>query len=175
MNNRLIAVALALSLAAPLAWAHGEEKHSPAQMQPGRDIAGVQQQIAPTAVDAVAAVERFSTALGQGDLDKAAAELDTNVLVLESGGVERNRAEYMGSHAKSDATFLKDARVTLKRRQAHASADMAWVGSESEIHAQKGAEMLMISSTETMVLRKTDGGWKITHIHWSSRRAGGSR
>ncbi|MEO6066152.1 MAG: nuclear transport factor 2 family protein [Lysobacterales bacterium] len=174
MNNRLIALALVLGVAAPLAWAHGKEKHLPAQTQPGRDISGVQQQIAPDMVDAVAAVERFSTALGRGELDKAALELDPNVLILESGGVERTRAEYMGGHAKADAAFLKDARVTVKQRQAHVSADMAWVGSESEIHAKQGAEMLMISSTETMVLRKTSAGWKITHIHWSSRRADGS-
>ena len=74
---------------------------------------------------------------------------------------------------KSDAAFLKGAHITLKRRTASASGDFAWVGSESEIHAMKGKEMLMIASTETMVLRKTDQGWKIAHIHWSSRRAGG--
>ena len=31
--------------------------------------------------------------------------------------------------------------------------------------------MMMIDSTETMVLRKAADGWKIVHIHWSSRRA----
>jgi hypothetical protein len=29
--------------------------------------------------------------------------------------------------------------------------------------------MLMISSTETAILRKTGAGWKIVHLHWSSR------
>jgi hypothetical protein len=29
--------------------------------------------------------------------------------------------------------------------------------------------MLMISSTETAILRKTVQGWKIVHLHWSSR------
>jgi len=26
--------------------------------------------------------------------------------------------------------------------------------------------------TETMLLARTTAGWKITHIHWSSRQAG---
>ncbi len=169
MKIRLIPAALALLLAAPIVYAHGEEKHEAAKMAAGRETAKAELTIAPAAVDAVAAVERFSVALGSDDLAKAGAELDPNVLILESGGVERSRDEYLGGHAKSDAAFLKDAHITLQRRTAQASGDMAWVGSESEIHAMKGDKMLMIASTETMVLRKTDQGWKIVHIHWSSR------
>lgn len=154
-------------------FAHGTEKHADATMTPGRDISAAQLAIDPAAGDAVAVVERFSSALTSGDLTAAAAELDPSVLVLESGGAEHSRDEYLAGHAKSDAAFLKAAHVTLKRRVAQANGDLAWVGSESEIHAMKGEEMLMIASTETMVLRKTDHGWKIAHIHWSSRRAGG--
>ena len=173
MKLRLIPLTLVLTLATPLAWSHGKEKHDTMQMTPGRDTASAVVSVAPAAAEAVATVERFSTALGAGDLTKAAVELDPAVLILESGGVERSRDEYLGGHAKHDAEFLKGAHITLKRRTAQTSGDLAWVGSESEMHAMKGEEMLMIASTETMVLRKTDQGWKIVHIHWSSRRAGG--
>ena len=91
------------------------------------------------------------------------------MLILESGGAERTRDEYLGGHAKHDAEFLKTAHITLQRRIAEASGDLVWVGSESEIHASRGDKMLMISSTETAVLRKTAQGWKIVHLHWSSR------
>jgi len=171
MNLRLISLALAMTFVAPLAWSHGDEEHEPATLSAGRDTADATVNIAPAAAEAVAAVERFAVALSSGDLTLVGAELDPGVLILESGGVERSRDEYLAGHAKSDAKFLKQARVTLMRRTAQSSGDLAWVGSESEIHAMKGEEMLMISSTETMVLRKTDQGWKIVHIHWSSRRA----
>lgn len=171
MKTRLIPAALVLLLAAPSVFAHGDEKHEAAKMAAGRETAKAELSIAPAAADAVATVERFAIALGSGDLAKAGTELDPSVLILESGGVERSREEYLGGHAKSDAAFLKDAHITLKRRTAQASGDLAWVGSESEIHAMKGDKMLMIASTETMVLRKTDQGWKIAHIHWSSRAA----
>ena len=169
MKLRMTSLALALALTAPLAWAHGNEKHNPAQVEAGRETAGAEQQVPSEAADAVTVLERFSTALSKGDLDGVAADLDPAVLILESGGAERTRDEYLGGHAKHDAEFLKAAHITLKRRTAQASGDLVWVGSESEIHASKDDKMLMISSTETAILRKTAQGWKIVHLHWSSR------
>lgn len=173
MNTIRIALALAAMLFAPTLFAHGQEKHEPAQMTAGRDIAQAKLDIEPAAAAAVATVERFSIALGAGDLARAGAELDPGVIILESGAAERSRDEYLGGHAKSDATFLKTAKTSLRRRTAQASGDLAWVSSESAIHAMKGKEMLMIDATETMVLRKSGKAWSIVHIHWSSRRAQG--
>jgi ketosteroid isomerase-like protein len=169
MIIRMTSLALALALAAPIGWAHGNEKHGSTQVAAGRETAGATLSISPEAADAVAVLERFSAALSAGDLDGVAADLDPAVLILESGGAERTRDEYLGGHAKHDAEFLKTAHITLKRRTAQASGDLVWVGSESEIHASKDAKMLMISSTETAILRKTGAGWKIVHLHWSSR------
>jgi SnoaL-like domain len=45
---------------------------------------------------------------------------------------------------------------------------MAWVASESEIHAKKDGKASTSVSTETMVLKRTGQAWKIVHIHWSS-------
>jgi hypothetical protein len=125
--------------------------------------------IPAAAKDAVAVVDRFSAALTAGQLDKAGAELDAKVLILESGGAEHSAAEYLGGHAKGDAAFLKTVHTQLIRRTAQASSDMAWVGTESELHSMKDGKMTTILSTETMVLKRMQKTWKITHIHWSSR------
>jgi ketosteroid isomerase-like protein len=159
---------LTLLIVAPLAMAHGDEKHAKS-VTPGRSAADAKTSIQAEASDAVAVVERFSNALGAGDLEAAARELDPKVLILESGGAERSRDEYLSGHAGHDAEFLKGAQITLKHRVAHASGSFAWVASESEIHAMKGEDMLKIASTETMLVRKSEAGWKIVHIHWSSR------
>jgi ketosteroid isomerase-like protein len=171
MRLKLLAFIVVSVLAAPEALAHGKKKHGPAALNPGRDVSQAELDVAPAAADAVASVERFTASLGAGDLDKAAAELDPKVLILESGGVERSRDEYLAGHAGHDAAFLKSAHVMLKRRTAHATGDLAWIATESDIHAKKGDELLSIASTETMVLRRSAGRWKIVHIHWSSRRA----
>ena len=140
-------------------------------MKPGRDVAGARLEVDPAAT----CCRRGRGAILYGacgrSIERAVADLDPKVLILESGGVEKSRDEYLAGHAKADADFLKDAHITLKRRSARASGDLAWVASESQIHAMKGAEMMMIDSTETMVLRRIADGWKIVHIHWSSRRA----
>lgn len=118
---------------------------------------------------AAATVDRFFAALKAGELEKAGAELDPEVLILESGGAERSAAEYLGGHAKGDAAFLKDAHHKLLHRKARASGKSAWVASESELHVERDGKPATIVSTETMVLRSDHAGWKIVHIHWSSR------
>jgi ketosteroid isomerase-like protein len=59
--------------------------------------------------------------------------------------------------------------VQTGRRRARVSGDLSWVATESELHATDDGKPMTLLSTETMVLRKTDGGWRIVHIHWSSR------
>jgi ketosteroid isomerase-like protein len=125
--------------------------------------------IPAAAKDPVATVDRFTRALSDGDLTKAGVELDPNVLILESGGVERSAAEYLGGHAKGDAAFLKTVHQQLLRRNAHVSGDFAWVASESELHTQRDGKPVTLLSTETMLLQRRASVWKIVHIHWSSR------
>ena len=118
---------------------------------------------------AIAVVQRFSTALQKGDLVAAGALLADDVLILESGGAERSRDEYLGHHAKGDAEFLKSAHVQKIRQTARVDGALAWVGTESEIHLTKDGKPVTLLSTETMILRHSAGTWQIVHIHWSSR------
>lgn len=118
---------------------------------------------------AVAVVDAFSKALASVDFKTVEALLDPDVIILESGGAERNRAEYMGHHAIADSLFLGNAHVGLQRRTARVDGDTAWVASESEIHASEDGKPMTLLSTETMILHKSVDGWRIVHIHWSSR------
>lgn len=118
----------------------------------------------PTAV-----VEQFQKALSTGDTAAAAELLDPEVKIFESGGIERSKAEYASHHLTSDAAFLKTATLALQSRTGDAVGDLAWVGSESRITASVKNKPVDLISTETMVLKKTPQGWRIVHIHWSSR------
>ena len=113
--------------------------------------------------------DRFSKALQKGDMKTVEALLDPDVLILESGGAERNRQEYLDHHALADAKFLKDAHVQPMNRTARRSGDLVWVGSESEIHTKKGDKPLTLLSAETIILKRVGDDWHIVHIHWSSR------
>ena len=125
--------------------------------------------IAAAAQPAVAVVEEFSVALKAGNLDRVRELLADDVLVLESGGAERSKEEYFASHAAADAAFLRDAHVQVTARTARVHGDVAWVGTESELHASKDGSPLTLLGSETMILARTPDGWRIVHIHWSSR------
>lgn len=170
MTHPVLRVSLALALLAPLAVAaqstppahahsHGAPSHG---VDPAADVP-------VEAQAAVAVVDRLGDALAAGDLEAVEGLLAPDVLILESGGAEHSRAQYMGHHAISDSRFLRGSHRQVIRRRAAVEGALAWVGTESELHARKDGQALTLLSTETMVLRNTADGWRIVHIHWSSR------
>ena len=159
-----LALALAFAVVSPaMAQTTQAHAHHPAT------AAAANVDVPAAATAAVAVVERFNTALSSEDLATVGSLLAPVVLILESGGAERSREEYLGHHAVSDAAFLKGAHRQLLRQRARTAGEFAWVGTESELHAQKDGKPLTVQSTETMVLKQTTDGWRIAHIHWSSR------
>jgi uncharacterized protein (TIGR02246 family) len=155
--NRWLPVLLGLALAGPaFALAHHDgDGHAGVALADPRP--------------AIAVVDAFSAALQAGDLERVRALLADDVLVLESGGAERSKDEYFASHAAADAAFLRDAHVQVTHRSARVDGGMAWVGTESEMHVSKDGVALTLLGTETMVLARAADGWRIVHIHWSSR------
>lgn len=123
------------------------------------------------AAEPVAAVDRFFRELATGNVDGASALLDAGVLIFESGGAERSRAEYASHHLASDVKFLRTVKHRLMSRTGDAVGDLAWVASEASLSGNVENKPVNVVSTETMVLRKTQGGWRIVHIHWSNRPA----
>lgn len=163
MNRFVISVFCFLAIAAPVR-ADGPGTHAH-HAEPGTPVIHVP----ADARAAVETVERFSAALASGDLVAAGTELAPDVLILEAGGAERSAGEYLGGHAKGDAAFLKQAHVQLLRRTASVHGDLVWVASESELHVSRDGKPVTVLSAETMLVRRVEEGWKIVHIHWSSR------
>lgn len=126
-------------------------------------------QLPPDALNAAETVDSFQKRLAQGDVNGAAQLLDPSVLIFESGDAETSRAEYASHHLKSDAAFLKNAEVRRLSRTGNASGNFAWVATESELKTS-GAKPVDLISTETMVLQRGPEGWRVAHIHWSSRK-----
>jgi len=149
--------------------AHSHDHSAAPSPVPGTDTAGM----SPAATTAAATVDAFQGALATGDLERARQLLDPEVRIFESGGIERSAEEYASHHLKSDAAFLNGADVTLRSRSGNVAGDLAWIASESAITRNVDGKQQSIVSTETMILRDTPEGWRITHIHWSSRPAGG--
>lgn len=125
-------------------------------------------QLSPAAFDAAETVDSFQKRLALGDTNGAAQLLDPSVLIYEGGAAEKSREEYASHHLKSDAEFMKDAEVRQLSRTGNAVGDFAWVATESELKSG-GAKPLDLITTETMILQRGPDGWRVKHIHWSSR------
>lgn len=124
----------------------------------------------PELNDVIAVADQFGVALKAGETATLARLLDENVLILESGGAERSRAEYLSHHAISDAAFLAKSTVKVDRRDGRVEGHIAWLATESSITTNDQPPKVL-SSTETLVLRREANDWRIVHIHWSSRTA----
>lgn len=116
-----------------------------------------------------AVAQALHAALAAGAASAVEALLDPQVLILESGGAERSRAEYAAHHMSSDMAFLKNAQYTLVRQGGDSVGDLAWVASEARIESRDGEVSVNLASTETLVLKHGVEGWKVVHVHWSSR------
>lgn len=120
---------------------------------------------------AAATVDAFHAALHRGDTRAAAALIADDALIFESGGVERSKAEYAGHHLPADAEFSRAVSSVVTKRTAQASGAFAWVASEGRTMGTYHGRALNLVTTETMLLRRGGGVWKIVHIHWSSGEA----
>jgi ketosteroid isomerase-like protein len=118
-------------------------------------------------------VTAFHAALHGGNGDAALALLDSAVIVYESGGVEASRDEYRAHHLGADMQFSAGVTREVTSQRTVMSGEVAWVLTESRTLGTFGEREIDVLGTETMLLRRTVGGWRIVHIHWSSGRARG--
>lgn len=125
--------------------------------------------VAAEATEASTIVDAFHAALQAGDTTGALAFLAPDVMIFEGGGAERSREEYASHHLGSDAAFSAATEASVIRRSGWASGDVAWIVSEGRTTGQFNGRAVNLLTTETMVLRRGPDGWRIQHIHWSSR------
>lgn len=123
------------------------------------------------AQEAAKAVDAFHAKLAEGDGATAAALLADDALIFESGHAERSRAEYASHHAGADAAYAAAVPSKLTHRAGFVEGDTAWIVSDSRATGTYKDKPVDRVTTETMILRKTAEGWRIAHIHWSSRAA----
>lgn len=159
MITRLILAAL-LGLVAATAAAH-ERPTAPAVVQTAD---------AATA-SAIAVVDAFHEALHSGEADAVLALLSEDVVVLETGGAERSREEYANHHLPADMAFAAATTDEVTRRAAWVEGDIALILTEGRTTGTFNDRPVNSLNAETMILRRTADGWRIRHIHWSSRNA----
>ncbi len=135
---------------------------APAFAQPG-----AQRDPLRSPIDVVAA---FSAALDAGDTAGLERLLAPDVLIAESGGLERSLEEYRSHHMAADIEFSKAVETRILDRRVYEGEGLVTVFSEGVSEGTFRDKPVSSRLMETMVLRESGGAWKIVHIHWSSAK-----
>ncbi len=116
-----------------------------------------------------AIVDAFQANLRAGDRAKVLELLDENVIIFEGGGAELSRDEYAHHHLAGDMEFVAATKSTTTRRVSELVGEAAWVTTLSRTSGEFRGKTIATRNAETIVLRRAATGWRIVHIHWSSR------
>jgi len=120
-----------------------------------------------------AAVARVAKAFDQiletGDTTGLNALLAPDLRVLEGGSVE-TRQEYLSHHLFDDIEFARA--VKQERTSFHYSCEgsVAWLFSTSTAVGSFRGREINNDGAELMILSRTQRGWQIRAVHWSSAR-----
>ena len=115
------------------------------------------------------AVAAFHNALVSGDKEKLLAQLHPDVVIFESGGAELSRDEYASHHLGADMAFSAATKRTIVEQTEGQTGDIGWVLTRSETIGTFREKDIDLLGVETVILRREEQGWRIVHIHWSSR------
>lgn len=118
--------------------------------------------------DPESVVEAFHAALAAGDSASALELLHPEVLVFEQGAAE-NLEEYRSHHLAADIRFASQTTRHVIEPRAEIRGDVAIYTTRAHTVGRVGSRDIDSSGVETMVLTLTEAGWRILHIHWSSR------
>jgi ketosteroid isomerase-like protein len=111
---------------------------------------------------------QLADAIAMGDINSLRAVVAADVVIFESGGIESSLTEYEGHHMPADMAFMKAMSREVISQQVIDSGDSATVVTRSRLHGTYKDKEIDLNSTETLVMRKLHGHWKVVHIHWSS-------
>jgi len=115
-----------------------------------------------------AVVLGFKAALAAGDSTAAIGYLHPDLVVYEAGHAE-SLPEYRSGHLAADMEYGAAVATQPIEQGLIVREDMAMWVSEGQSKGEFRGRQIDSHGTETIVLIPTDAGWKILHVHWSSR------
>ncbi len=113
-------------------------------------------------------VASFHAALARGDSAAALGLLHPEVRIYEQGHAE-TLEEYRAGHLAADVAFAAAVRREVVREEVIAGEDMALYVAETAARGTFRGREVDAAGTETVHVVRTPDGWRIRHIHWSSR------
>lgn len=127
-----------------------------------------QQPTTPDEAEIRAVVLGFKAALAAGDSTAALGYLHPDLVVYEAGHAE-SLSEYRSGHLAADMEYAAAVATQPIEQGLIVREDMALWVSEGESRGEFRGRQIESHGTETIVLIPIEAGWRILHVHWSSR------
>jgi ketosteroid isomerase-like protein len=109
----------------------------------------------------------FHEAIIDNNSQSAKKLLSESVRILEGGNIE-TKNEYLSHHLHSDGKFLSAMDREVESRTITIEGNTAWVSTQTHTWGTYSDQKLDLNSLELAVLKKEEGNWKTTALHWSS-------
>jgi uncharacterized membrane protein/ketosteroid isomerase-like protein len=119
-------------------------------------------------------VAAFHAALERGDKAAVRRLVLEDVYIFESGNAERSLNEYAGHHMPADMEFAASVQRNARGQRVLEHGDTSLVLTEAVSKGRFRDQPVHARLMETMFLRRTEEGWRIAHIHWSSAKIEGA-
>ena len=116
----------------------------------------------------------YDAAFNAKDLEKLATFYHPDVTIFEGGGINNGWVDYRDRHLGPELRSFENLQFGHSNTKVTVlpGGQSAYATSEYSIKAKMGERAIDSTGLETLVLLKgTDGGWKIRHSHTSSRPA----
>ena len=117
-------------------------------------------------------LQQYDAAFNARDLEKLGTFYHPDVTVFEGGGVNNGWTDYRDRHLGPELKGFQNLQFSHSDTKVHLLGDgrAAYVTSNYALKARVGERDVDSGGLETLVLVKgTDGAWKIRHAHTSSR------
>lgn len=111
-------------------------------------------------------VKNFHKALKTKNKSLALSSLHEQVTIFEGGKVERSASEYASHHMQADMNYVSSVNVELLEHHVEIIGEVAISIARTKTTGFYKNKTVNRQGMETIVLRKYDGIWKISHIHW---------
>lgn len=109
----------------------------------------------------------FHQALSNGQAERVMSALSPDVIILEGSRIERSAEEYRQHHLQADMRFSSAVETTTIEHYVRVYGDTAVSISRSHTVGPYKGKQIDQQGNETLVLKRIDGDWMISHIHWS--------
>lgn len=149
-----VAAVLALAVSGAV-WAHEDEKH----ISPETSIRQV--------------LKDYQAAMAARSVEKLAAVVTDDLLILEGTHKNDGWADYRDKHIGPEMAEWKEFKIegpVISRLEVDGA--LAYIVQEATYTIVSADKTVSMFGAETFILGKTDGGWKIKHVHLSGKRIG---